>query len=214
MRLVNTDVVTERPAPDLTRRRATSHAAILRATVEVLEEEGYRNLTIEGVAKRAGVGKQTIYRWWNGSKGALVLEAFTSVGDERVPPPDSGNVRDDLLAIMRPVFALNSTPRTGTALANRTLMAEAQLDPAFHDSYVALHRAWWGPIGDVLERGIARGELRADLDLQVLIDLLLGASWYRLLLEHAPLDQSAADRIVDAVLVGALERNSHDRRRR
>lgn len=206
MRLVKTVGVDDRPSPDATRRRPDSHAAILRATVELLEEVGYRNLTIEGVAKRAGVGKQTIYRWWHGSKGALVLEAFMSVGDERVPPPDKGDVRSDLVAIMRPVFALNAKPRHGTALANRTLMAEAQLDPTFHADYVDLHRSWWGPLRDVLERGIARRELRADIDVQLLIDLLLGASWYRLLLEHAPLDRKSADAIVDVVLAGALVR--------
>lgn len=198
------DVVDPRPLPDASRRRPDSHAAILRATVELLEEQGYRSLTIEGVAKRAGVGKQTIYRWWDGSKGALVLEAFTSVGDERVPPSDTGVVRADLLAIMRPVFALNAEPRRGTALANRTLMAEAQLDPDFHAAYVDLHRSWWGPLRDVLERGIARGELRRGTDVQLVIDLLLGASWYRLLLEHAPLDRRSADAVVDAVLAGCL----------
>ncbi len=63
--------------PDPRRRSDASHAAILAATVELLEEGGYRALTIEGVARRAGVGKQTIYRWWDGSKAALVLEAFS-----------------------------------------------------------------------------------------------------------------------------------------
>lgn len=207
-------MVADHSVPDPRRRRTASHAAILRATVEVLEEVGYRNLTIEGVAKRAGVGKQTIYRWWNGSKGALVLEAFTSVGDERVPPPDTGEVRDDLLLIMRPVFALNASPRTSTALANRTLMAEAQLDPALHTAYVELHRSWWGPMRDALERGIARGELRADLDVQTVIDLLLGASWYRLLLEHAPLDEASADGVVDTVLTGAFAASRTRRRKR
>ena len=189
--------------PDPARRSSESHAAILAATVELLEEVGYRNLTVEGVARRAGVGKQTIYRWWQGSKAALVLEAFTSVSDERVPPPDTGSVRSDLLAIMRPVFALNGELRRGTALANRTLMAEAQLDPDFHERYVALHRYWWGPLREVLERGVARGELAKGTDVQLLIDLLLGASWYRLLLEHAPLDRRTADRVVDVVLDGA-----------
>lgn len=175
---------------------------MLEATVALLEEVGYRHLTIEGVAKRAGVGKQTIYRWWNGSKPALVLEAFTSASDERVQPPDTGDVRRDLLAILEPVFHLQADLRTGTALANKTLMAEAQLDPTFHPRYVDLHRYWWGPMRSAVERGVERGELRAGTDAQLVVDTLLGAAWYRLLLEHAPLDRTAAAALVDMILDG------------
>lgn len=184
-------------------RSAASHAAILTATVELLEEGGYRSLTVEGVARRAGVGKQTIYRWWHGSKADLVLEAFARVGDDRVDPPDTGSVRGDLLGILRPVFDLQADPRTGTALANKALMAEAQVDPAFHERYVDLHRHWWGPLFAAVQRGIDRGELRADADPQQVVDLLLGFAWYRLLLEHAPLDEDAAASAVDIVLGGA-----------
>jgi AcrR family transcriptional regulator len=188
--------------PDPSRRSEASHRAILGATVELLEEVGYRNLTIEGVARRAGVGKQTIYRWWGGSKADLVLEAFDDVGGERVAPADSGSVRDDLLSIVRPVFALHRDPASGTALANRTLMAEAQLDPAFHARYVELHRSWWGPMLDAVRRGIDRGEVAAETDPQLVVDSVLGMSWYRLLLGHQPLDDAAAVAIVDIVLDG------------
>lgn len=175
---------------------------MLDATVELLEQVGYRNLTIEGVAKRAGVGKQTIYRWWHGSKPALVLEAFTQASDERVEPPDTGDVRRDLLAILEPVFHLQADLRTGTALANKTLMAEAQLDPAFHPSYVDLHRHWWGPMRAAVERGVERGEIRGGTDAGLVVDALLGAAWYRLLLEHAPLDTHTAAGLVDMILDG------------
>ncbi|MEZ5411493.1 MAG: TetR/AcrR family transcriptional regulator [Acidimicrobiales bacterium] len=192
--------MTEGPKPR--RRNPESRRAILAATVELLEEVGYRGLTIEGVAQRAGVGKQTIYRWWQGSKPALVLEAFTRASDERVEPPDTGSVRGDLLAILEPVFALQDDLRHGTALANKTLMAEAQLDPGFHPRYVELHAHWWGPLLAAVERGVARGELRPDADAALVVDALLGAAWYRLLLEHAPLDVAAARRLVDMVLYG------------
>jgi AcrR family transcriptional regulator len=191
------------PPPDPRRRRASSRAAILDATVTLLEEVGYRGLTIEGVAQRAGVGKQTIYRWWGGSKAALVLEAFGDVGDRRVEPLDSGDVRTDLLAILAPVFVLHVDGfRHGTALANKTLMAEAQLDASFHDRYAALHAHWRGPLRSAVERGVARGELQASTDAGVVVDLLLGGAWYRLLLEHAPLDPAAAALLVDTVLDG------------
>jgi AcrR family transcriptional regulator len=188
--------------PDATRRNPESHAAILAATVELLEEVGYRNLTIEGVARRAGVGKQTIYRWWAGSKAALVLEAFIGISDERVPPPDTGSIRDDLLAILHPVFGLNKRFRTGTALANKTMMAEAQLDETFHAIYVGLHRSWWAPMRTAVKRAITRGELVSSTDPGIVVDLLLGAAWYRLLLEHAPLDHKTAGVLVDTILIG------------
>jgi AcrR family transcriptional regulator len=189
-------------APDPQRRSERSRQAILDATVELLESGGYHQLTIEGVARRAGVGKQTIYRWWQGSKSALVLEAFTQAGEERVDPPDSGSVRADLLGILAPVFALQADLRSGTALANKTLMAEAQLDPAFHPRYVDLHRHWWGPLRLAVQRGIDRGELTAGTDPDLVVDTLLGAAWYRLLLEHAPLDDPTAHALVDMILTG------------
>lgn len=192
--------------PDPERRNPDSHRRILEATVELLEERGYRHLTIEGVARRAGVGKQTIYRWWGGSRAELVLEAFIHASDERVSPPDTGSLRGDLTAILEPVFDLQADLRGGTALANKTLMAEAQLDPEFHARYVQIHRHWWGPLRTALERGIERGELAADTDAGLLIDTLLGFAWYRLLLEHAPLDVSAGRSIVDLVLSGAAPR--------
>jgi AcrR family transcriptional regulator len=197
-----TPLVLQVAGRDVTRRSPESHAAILAATVELLEEVGYRNLTIEGVARRAGVGKQTIYRWWAGSKAALVLEAFSGVSDERVPPPDTGSIRDDLLAILQPVFGLNKRFRTGTALANKTMMAEAQLDEGFHSIYVGLHRSWWAPMRTAVKRAIARGELVSSTDPGIVVDLLLGAAWYRLLLEHAPLDHKTAGVLVDTVLNG------------
>ncbi len=196
------DDQTRPDGPDPQRRSPTSHRAILDATIALLEEGGYQALTIEGVARRAGVGKQTIYRWWDGSRAALVLEAFQGAGEERIRPPDSGDVRTDLVAILRPVFALHTDREAGTALANRTLMAEAQRDPDFHARYRRLHEHWMEPMRDAVRRGIDRGQLRDDVDPGVVVDLLQGASWYRLLLDHAPLDDRAADEMVDTVLDG------------
>jgi AcrR family transcriptional regulator len=194
--------------PDERRRRASSRAAILEATVALLEEVGYRGLTVEGVAQRAGVGKQTIYRWWGGSKAALVLEAFGDVGDRRVEPLDTGDVRADLLAVLAPVFDLHAgSLRRGTALANKTLMAEAQLDPGFHERYAALHAHWRGPLATAVARGVERGELAPETDPGTVVDLLLGGAWYRLLLEHAPLDPAAAVVLVDTVLDGCRDRS-------
>lgn len=177
------------------------HQAILAATVALLEQVGYGRLTIEAIAARAGVGKQTIYRWWP-NKATLVMEAFIGAGEERVPEPDTGTLTGDLSAILIPVFAQNAAYDRGVAMANKGMMAEAQLDPAFREQYLALHRSWWGPLRNVLRRGQRRGELRDDIDPGALIDVMLGASWYRTLLEHAPLDEAFARLLIRTIVDG------------
>jgi AcrR family transcriptional regulator len=188
-------------APRPRRRNPATHGAILKATVTLLECVGYRDLTIEGIAELAGVGKQTIYRWWP-NKARLVMEAFITAGEERVPEPDTGNVVTDLEAILIPVFAQNAAYDRGTALANKGMMAEAQLDPEFAREYGELHRSWWGPLVRVIERGATRGELRHDVDAQALVDVMLGSSWYRVLLEHEPLDDHFARELIRIVVEG------------
>ena len=159
------DAGTESPIDREPRRRnRTVHRRILEATLALLEQHGYGKLTIEEIASFAGVGKQTIYRWWP-NKAALVMEAFITAGEERVPEPDNGNIISDLEDILIPVFAQNANFRSGTALANKGMMAEAQLDPQFHQIYLQLHRSWWGPLLSVLDRargrpGRRRGRVR------------------------------------------------------
>jgi AcrR family transcriptional regulator len=109
------------------RRSEQSHRAILESALFILVEQGYRALTIEGVAKRAGVSKQTIYRWWS-SKAAIVLEALTIDAQERLPVPNTGTVRGDLKVLLSGAFR-ELAQRTGPIV--RGLMAEAQLDPEF-----------------------------------------------------------------------------------
>lgn len=181
------------------RRNPATHQAILDATVRLLEHDGYGPLTIEGIAAAAGVGKQTIYRWWH-SKAELVVEAYIAEAEALNAVPDTGNVTDDLLAITIPVFDLMVDYRLGVAMANKGLMAEAQLDSQFHRTYLALHRSWWEPYITVLERAQVRGELRTDVDSQDLVDIMLGATWYRVLMEHAPLDEAFARLIVRSIV--------------
>lgn len=187
------------PEPDAKRRSSRAHRAILEATVRLLEAGGYRNLTVEGVAAEAGVGKQTIYRWWK-SRAELVMEAFMAASDVRVPEPDTGTLEGDLEAVLLPVFELSQNYHQGTALANKTLMAEAQLDRAFLATYRDLHRYWWGPLQHILDRAKGRGELDPGTDNGALIDVMLGAAWYRMLLEHAPLDEAFARTVVGLVV--------------
>jgi len=185
-------------------RSEDSHEAVLGAVLEILDKEGYGAVTIEGVARHAGVGKQTIYRWWK-SKAELVLEAYANHSASKLPMPDKGDVTADLESFFCGAFKrLNDI--SGPTM--RGLMADAVHDPEFlqilRDVLIAKRR---NALVQVLERGVARGDLRADADLNVMTDMLLGAVWYRLLVQHAKLDSRFARQLVNDCLCGFAPRD-------
>jgi AcrR family transcriptional regulator len=186
--------------PSNRRRNQRSHQAILKAAAELLQEKGYGALCIEAIAARAGVGKQTIYRWWS-SKAAVIMEAYASQAAPNVPTPDTGSVKKDLCQILRQLFTVLTKTTAGAAVTG--LIAEAQTDPniaqAFREQFLESRTE---ATRRILERGIARGELRPDLNLELVIDAIYGPVWYRLLLKHAPLDDGFAEELVNLVMVG------------
>lgn len=191
----------ERPTRDRGRRRSErSHRAIIEATQELLVRHGYQGLTIEGVAARAGVGKQTIYRWWP-SRAALVLEAYLAGSDAVPPPPQGATVDDDIRALLDWLVAVLAQPIGGRVVAG--LVADLKHDPdlaeRFHLDVVPARRH---AMREALERGCARGEIRADADLDLAIDALHGAVFYRLLLSGKPLDATFTAKLADQVLDG------------
>src|SRR2546423_9642127 len=113
-------------------RSETSQQAILTAALELVAETGYAGLTIEGIASRAGVGKQTIYRWWP-SKADVLLEASAVKADLHVPVVDHGSYRADLRAFLQASYRLANQPQLGDLL--RAMMAEAQIDPEFGNRF-------------------------------------------------------------------------------
>lgn len=149
------------------------------------------------MARHAGVGKQTIYRWW-GSRAELILEAFANHAANLVPTPDTGILREDLEVFMNTGFKRLS--RDFGAIM-RGLMADAMLDPDFNkilrEAFVLKRRA--ATIA-ILKRGAERGEIAADADLELMTDILFGPAWHRLLVQHAKLDSKFARELVDAVL--------------
>jgi AcrR family transcriptional regulator len=193
-------IETERAIERGRRRSVRSHAAIVRATQELLVERGYRALTIEGVAARAGVGKQTIYRWWP-SRAALVLEAYLAGSDALPPPTARDSVRDDVHGLLVWLSRVLAQPIGGRVLAG--LIADLQHDhdlaDGFHRDVVPTRRS---AMLAALERGRERGEIRGDVDLEVAVDALHGAVFYRLLLSGEPLDDEFARRVADQVLGG------------
>jgi AcrR family transcriptional regulator len=182
------------------RRSERSHKAIIRATQELLVERGYPKLTIEAVAARAGVGKQTIYRWWP-SRAALVLEAYLAGSDAVSPPPESGAVREDIRALIAWLAAVLAEPTGGRVVAG--LVGDLQQDPDLAEGFrLDVVPARRQAMLAALERGRDRGEIRPDADLALAVDTLHGAVFYRLLLSGEPLDAPFAERLADQVLDG------------
>lgn len=174
---------------------------ILQATNELLEQDGFKKITIEAIAARAGVSKVTLYRWWP-NKSALVMHAFLTTMMPIVPAPDTGSVRNDLRQHMHELITLYQG-RSGSVIA--ALIAEGQFDAdlarAFRASFLKLRQK---PIEDILKHGIQRGELRSDIDMQITIDLLYAPLDYRLLIAHAPLDDYFIYTLIDQILKGAF----------
>ncbi|MFJ7248911.1 TetR/AcrR family transcriptional regulator [Kitasatospora sp. NPDC098652] len=174
-------------------RSQDAHDAVLAAAVELVEELGYQAVTVERVAARADVAKSTIYRWWK-SKAPLVLDAYRTAVEQRMPEPDTGTLAGDLTAFTTALYGVASHPLRVRTL--RGLMAEAQLDPAFAEAF----RQWVQSRRDVvltlLARGVQRGELPPAADLEAATDRLFGLFWYRLMVGHQPLEPAqAADHV-------------------
>ncbi len=173
---------------------------ILRAATEVLALQGLGGMSIEEVASKAGVGKATIYRRWS-SKAALALDAFLAEAAEILPAPDTGSFRGDLLHSLGAWAHTATTTSAGTTLAE--LIAETQRDPklAAHWRERALIpiRARYLVI---FERAVSRGEISADVDTDVVLDMMFGAGLYRLLHRHRPLDQDFVAAVVELTSAG------------
>jgi AcrR family transcriptional regulator len=185
-------------------RSEASHQAIIRATLELLLETGYRALTMEGVRARAGVGKATIYRRWS-SKEELVRDAIVFLHDD-LEAPDTGSLRGDYEGMAARVRS--AAQRAGAATLMPRLLGETALDPdlhaIFYENLVAPRRA---QMRAILQRAVARGEIRDDVDVDLIIDLFAGPVVYRLLLTRGDLTQlPAVDEQLDALLDGLAPR--------
>jgi AcrR family transcriptional regulator len=173
--------------------------AIVTAALELMAEHGVHDLRMDDVAERAGVAKATIYRRYR-SKDALVSGAVASLVSE-IEIPDTGSTRDDLLALMRQAVDLYNGSLAGRLMP--PLVEEARRNPAMaktvRDEFVSGRRV---ALSAVLKRGIRRGDLRRGLDLDLALDVLGGAIFYRLLITGGPIDDRLAEGIVDLILRG------------
>ena len=181
-------------------RSEASHQAIIHATLELLVEGGYRSLTMEAVRTRAGVGKATIYRRWS-SKEELVRDAIVFMHDDFVAP-DTGSLRGDYEGLAARVIA--AAERVGAATFMPRLLGDAANDPELHAIfYEHLVEPRRQQMRGVLERAVARGEIRDDLDLDLMMDLFAGPVVYRLIISGGDYAQlPSVDAQLDMLLNG------------
>ena len=179
-------------------RDARHDQSILDATLGILLEQGYRGVTIEGVAARAGVGRPTIYRRWP-SKPAVVVAALVQSDRLALPAPDTGSLRNDLIAVQRHQVERMNSPDARRVTAG--LIADLADDPELGDTYVSQFLApRRATVWEVLQRGVARGELDADVDLAFVYDLLVGPLFMRAVVWGQPLEPDAAEQTADVIL--------------
>lgn len=181
-------------------RDARADRAILEATLELIAELGVYGFRTEDVAARAGVGKGAIYRRY-GSKDELVAAAVDALVSEEIALPDTGSTRGDLLALMREAVELYSGSLQGRLMPNLigAMAQKPELARAVRDGFLAARRA---TLGEVLRRGVERGDLRPDLDFELALDVLGGPLFYRLLVTGGPIDERLAAGVADLILRG------------
>ncbi len=187
-------------------KRAPAGAAVLRGDITVairnavmneLAEVGYGRLSIEAVARRAGVGKTAIYRRW-GNKLEMVLEIVSDVAGRSVPLPDTGSFAGDLQLIMMIVSRALQHRIASQIIPD--LMAEASRNPQIAETLQTALRTHQQAVGDKLVgQAVARGELPAGADPGVAVDLILGPLYWRLAISRTPIDDDYLEKLAAAV---------------
>jgi AcrR family transcriptional regulator len=191
-------------APNPNRRSERSRLAVLSACAELVSEVGFARLTVEAIAARAGVGKQTIYRWWP-SKGAVVFDALLEMNraDGDLALPDTGDLDVDLRTVIRAMVSDLTDPRTDAVY--RAVFAEIQSDERLATELTQrLLSPLTAAISTRLAAGRATGEVSPHVDLSVGLELIIGPVFHRWLLRTGPLDHAYADTLAHTV-IRALE---------
>jgi AcrR family transcriptional regulator len=181
-------------------RSARVRTNVLRSTLEVLAERGPRDLTMSEIARRAGVHGTSIQRRW-GMVQNLVLDALLTYSQDQLPTPDTGNLRDDMVALARLIVAYLDTP-LGKALAQA--MAVADDDPAVAGSRARFWKGRYDATRVIIDRAIDRHELAAGTDRELALELLVAPLHFRALLIRQPSDEDWIERMVDVLLRGLV----------
>jgi AcrR family transcriptional regulator len=189
----------DRKPPDPARRNERSRQAILTATADLLDEVGYTKLAVEAIAARAGVGKQTIYRWWP-DKGAVVLDAYLVLvgADQDLALPDSGDFEADLRKVLG--FMVDSLAEPVFEQRYRALLTAIQDNPELAAALLdRLLKPWLEATKERLRAAQQAGQI-GDVNLEVAAELLYGPIYYRWLLRTAPISRQYLDAVVAMIL--------------
>ncbi|MGA7131790.1 MAG: TetR/AcrR family transcriptional regulator [Mycobacterium sp.] len=184
---------------DVSHRRGEHvRRTVLAAAFEEVVANGFDGATVAGVAKRSGVHETTVYRRW-ATRENLLVAALLERSADAIPAPDTGSTREDLLAMVRGVIAYAGSAE-GSAVLRAALLP-------VDDDYAGAREAFWArrldALSPVVTRGIERGDVRADIDARLLLEMLVAPIHGRLLLTGEPVDDDFAQQLVDQALTGA-----------
>ncbi|MEU7615308.1 TetR/AcrR family transcriptional regulator [Micromonospora rifamycinica] len=175
-------------------RSEAAREAVLQAADDLVAELGYAKVTIEGIAARAGVAKQTIYRWWR-SKTDILVDAFTADSAQELTLPDTGALRTDLRAHLDQLVRFLEVSDSGAVF--RALAGQAQHDPELATRLRAEVLPRLRAHDRVpFDRAAARGELPAGTDVDLLVDQTVGPIHFRVLVTGEPVTPTLLDALV------------------
>jgi AcrR family transcriptional regulator len=177
-------------------------ADVLEAVGALILGEGLADLTFERVAREAGVSKTTLYKWWP-SKGALALDGYFHAVEETLAFDDTGDIRADLLSQLLAFTRLMTQTPAGRALLE--LIGESQTDAELAVAYRQLYSSQRRRLaGDRLLKARRQGQIRSDVDVQIVVDQLWGAVYHRLLIPDEPVTEDFARGLVANLLDGIV----------
>ena len=177
-------------------RDEVAKARILDAGLELLEEVSFADITTDALAERAGASKATIYRWWP-NKAAVLMEALREAVAQELPFPETGSLADDIRLQLRNFVKL-LTGRRGRIF--KAFIAAAQSDPEVAEVFESV---WRAPRRATVKAGLERyreGKLRPGVDLELVIDMMYGPLYYRLLIGRTPPSEKYTDALTDLIV--------------
>jgi AcrR family transcriptional regulator len=200
-------VDTPRKPPNPSRRNPKVHDAILDAAATLLEEKGYAGVTIDAIASRAGAGRQTIYRWWS-SKAEIFMEIYERAAKEtlgEVGEIDTGSLEGDVRELIVGLRSIFSQTIAGKAM--RGMVAEVQCNPSAAQPFLQFMEERFQVAYTIYERALLRDEIDPEISIETFVDLMGGPIMYRLLIEHAPLDEAFALTVAQVAIDGVKRKS-------